>query len=291
MSGPQPPEYVAIGHFAVDRTPDGERLGGSVLYGAQTAARMGATVGVMTRGNLELLGPQARAELEELAEHMELVIEASDACTSFTNAEIAGRRQQTLHSWAGPIDLSGMPAHWRSASVIHLAPIAQDFDPRQAAKVSPGFLGATPQGWMRTWHETEFGAVNRVAPRLPNELATRLDALVVSANEYTLARELFELVGRSKLAVMTRGRQGARALDRGRQVEVPAYQVREVDTTGAGDVFAAALFVMRARGESTVASLRYASAASAIAVSREGVSAVPTFEEIEDLVNDPRPLT
>jgi sugar/nucleoside kinase (ribokinase family) len=184
-----------------------------------------------------------------------------------------------------------MPAHWRSASVIHLAPIAQDFDPRQAAKVSPGFLGATPQGWMRKWHETDFGVVIRVPPRLPNELTMRLNALVVSANEYTLARELYELVGRNALAVMTRGRQGARALDRGRQVEVPAFQVREVDTTGAGDVFAAVLFLMRARGESTNASLRHASAASAISVGRVGVSNVPSFPEIEDLVNDPRPLT
>jgi sugar/nucleoside kinase (ribokinase family) len=291
MTGLQPPEYVAIGHLAVDRTPDGERLGGSVLYGAMTAAKLGARVGVMTRGNLEKLSPRVRTELELLADHMELVIEASDDCTTFTNAEVAGRRQQTLHGWAGPIDLSGMPAHWRSASVIHLAPIAQDFDPRQAAKVSPGFLGATPQGWMRTWHETDFGVVIRVPPRLPNELTMRLNALVVSANEYTLARELYELVGRNALAVMTRGRQGARALDRGRQVEVPAFQVREVDTTGAGDVFAAVLFLMRARGESTNASLRHASAASAISVGRVGVSNVPSFPEIEDLVNDPRPLT
>lgn len=290
MSGPQPPEYVVIGHFAVDRTPEGERLGGSVFYGAMAAARLGASVGVMTRGNLDGLSAPVRAELEALANHMELVVEASDDNTSFTNAEVAGMRSQTLHGWAGPIDLSGMPAHWRSASVIHLAPIAQDFDSRQAAKVSPGYLGATPQGWMRSWSERSSGPITRSAPRLPSELSMRLNAVVLSANEYTLARELYELVGRKALAVMTRGRQGALALDRGRQLEIAPFQAREVDTTGAGDVFAAVLFLMRARGESTFASLRYASAASAIAIGRSGVTKAPTFDEIEDLVSDPRPL-
>lgn len=288
MSGPQPPEYVVIGHFAVDRTPDGERLGGSVFYGAMAAANLGATVGVMTRGNLDRLSAPARLELEALAAHMELVVEAGDDNTSFTNAEVAGRRTQTLHGWAGPIDLSGMPAHWRSASVIHLAPIAQDFDPRQAAKVSPGLLGATPQGWMRSWNEAGFGPITRRAPRLPSELTMRLNAVVLSANEYTLARDLYELVGRKALAVMTRGRQGALALDRGRQLEVAPYPAAEVDTTGAGDVFAAVLFLMRARGESATAGLRYASAAAALAIGRTGVMKAPSLDEIESLIDDPR---
>jgi len=49
--------------------------------------------------------------------------------------------------------------------------------------------------------------------------------------------------------VITRGAKGAMALDRGEGVEIPAIQVRKVvDTTGAGDLFAAGFLVARARG-------------------------------------------
>ncbi len=49
--------------------------------------------------------------------------------------------------------------------------------------------------------------------------------------------------------VITRGAEGALAIDGGEAVEVPAMRVSQVvDTTGAGDLFAAGFLVARARG-------------------------------------------
>ena len=61
MSSSSSPEYLAIGHLSVDRTPEGPMLGGTVMYGALTAARFGARAAVLTRGNLQKLDPEVPA--------------------------------------------------------------------------------------------------------------------------------------------------------------------------------------------------------------------------------------
>jgi sugar/nucleoside kinase (ribokinase family) len=258
-------------------------LGGTVLYGALTAARLGARAAVLTRGNLDTLDSDLRRHLDEIAGEVEIVIQSSKDNTSFTNRERAGRREQELHGWAGEIDLSGVPPAWRSAEVIHLAPIAQEIDYRTTSRLSGKLLGCTPQGWMRRWDEQRLGRVLPAPLRLPTDLLARIDAMVVSTDEYANAREAVESVGRRALAVVTRGSQGATMIDRGTVSELAPYVRKHVDSTGAGDVFAAALFVMRGRGEGIAISARYAAAAAALSVEGQGLSAIPSLEQIEDL--------
>ena len=65
----------------------------------------------------------------------------------------------------------------------------------------------------------------------------------------TLAQSLVMLAGKVPTLVITCGAKGALALQHGQQVEVPAAPVANVvDTTGAGDLFAAGFLVARARG-------------------------------------------
>lgn len=278
------PEYVAIGHMTIDRTPSGDMLGGTVLYAALTAARYGLRAAILTRANLGALDGAMREQLDAVATEVEIVTQDSGGITTFTNADIAGRRSQTLHDWGGEIDLTGLPPLWRSAGAVHLAPVAQEIDPRQVSRLSTHLLGCTPQGWMRRWDEQRLGQVRTVPLRLSGDLVSRIDALVVSAEEYANARDVVAEIGLRGLSVVTRGLQGAALIDRGREVDVAAYRMRVVDTTGAGDVFAAALFAARAARESVTASARYASAAAALTVRGSGMAFVPTRDEIEALI-------
>ena len=280
------PDYVAIGHLAVDRTPEGDLLGGTVLYAALAAARFGARAAVLTSANLDGLAPHLREELARIAEEVEIVTQASVATTTFTNRYLAGRREQTLHAWAGLLDLNGLPPLWRAAPAIHLAPVAQEIEPRGIARLAAHLLGATPQGWMRAWSAEQLGPIRPAALRLPREVVSRLDALVISADELVGAREVAEEVGRAGLVVITRGARGADVIDRGRGFERHAYPVRQVDPTGAGDVFAGVLFAARALGESTAASLRFAAAAAALSVTGRGVLCIPTRAAIDALIAD-----
>lgn len=75
---------------------------------------------------------------------------------------------------------------------------------------------------------------------------------------------------------------GARAL-------VPAFRVRALDSTAAGDAFNAALAVALAQGRPPLDALRFASAAAAISVTRRGAqSSMPSADEVGKLLSSPR---
>lgn len=284
MTANRAPEYLAVGHVTIDIYPgDVPHLGGSALYAALTAARFGLRAAILTRGNFQHHGEAIVGALQEVAGEVEIIVQDSDEPTAFTNLTITGRRRQTLHSWAGPIDLNGLPPLWRSSQVIHLAPVAEEIDPRRAGQLSPSYLGTTPQGWMRTW-PGRGGPITLAPLRLPSDLLSRINALVVSSEEHTYAREAIEAVGARGIAVVTRGADGAQLVDRGRTIDVPAYPVSTVDDSGAGDVFAAVLFLMRANREPTTIAAKTAAAAAALTVQSVGTDAIPTRDATEEFL-------
>jgi sugar/nucleoside kinase (ribokinase family) len=84
-----------------------------------------------------------------------------------------------------------------------------------------------------------------------------------------------------RLVVVTRGDRGAEAFSAAGHESVPAPRVRVVDSTAAGDVFAAGLVHSLVEGGSTRAALETAAAWGAAAVACPGV---PSQETIEGLL-------
>lgn len=86
-----------------------------------------------------------------------------------------------------------------------------------------------------------------------------------------LGDALSALADKVPTLVITRGAAGALAIDGGEGVEVPAIQVPHiVDTTGAGDLFAAGFLVARARGHDLRHCLHTGSIAAAEIISHFG---------------------
>lgn len=82
--------------------------------------------------------------------------------------------------------------------------------------------------------------------------------------------------------VITIGSQGAFVFTDDFQGMVPAYKVKAIDTTAAGDVFNGALTVALSEGKTTADAARFGCAASALAVMRPGAqSSIPTRTEID----------
>jgi ribokinase len=82
--------------------------------------------------------------------------------------------------------------------------------------------------------------------------------------------------------ILTLGAQGCLAAGPGGRLRVPAFPVSAVDTTAAGDVFCGSLAVALVEGKTLADGLRFASAASAISVTRLGAQpSIPTRVEIE----------
>ena len=70
----------------------------------------------------------------------------------------------------------------------------------------------------------------------------------------------------------------------GRQTLQPAFKVDAVNTTAAGDTFIGYLLARESEGYELIDSLREASLASALCVSREGAAiSIPFREEVQEI--------
>lgn len=116
-------------------------------------------------------------------------------------------------------------------------------------------------------------------------LLESIDLLAVNAVEAealcTEMRATLETLPVPSLLV-TRGKKGATYYMEGEVIEQPAFTVDPVDTTGAGDTFLGAFLAHLTTGNEIEAALRFASAASAIQITRPGAAdAIPNIREIE----------
>lgn len=84
--------------------------------------------------------------------------------------------------------------------------------------------------------------------------------------------------------VVTLGPRGSATLVEGTLVYQAALPVRAIDTTGAGDVFNAALACELARGVCLLRAMEFASAAAALSVSRASADAAPTRDAVAALL-------
>lgn len=90
-----------------------------------------------------------------------------------------------------------------------------------------------------------------------------------------------------KSVVITLGGKGAYVYSGNTAELVPAYKVDPVDTTAAGDVFNGALCTALSEGKPLLSAVRFASASSALAVTRHGAQdSAPTRESVDLFLNN-----
>jgi sugar/nucleoside kinase (ribokinase family) len=277
LSAEEPPDYLVIGHVTKDITPDGGYvIGGTVSFSSLTAQRLGKRAAVLTR--CERL-PDLREHLESQGVALHRV--PADVTTTFENLYRDGARTQRIGPVAPPIPADAVPLAWRSAAVVHLGPVSQEV-PAEIADAFPpaSTIGVTPQGWLRTWDE---GGRVRPAPwRNAAAVLSRVDALIFSAEDVggdeRLVAEYCEM---AKLAVVTDHRNGCVVWQEGRRTPHAAFEVNEVDPTGAGDVFATAFLLRYGDTHDANDAARYANGAASFVVEARGLSTLPTPDQVE----------
>lgn len=120
----------------------------------------------------------------------------------------------------------------------------------------------------------------------PNETETELLTGVKVTTATAMKRAANRLHQRGVATVLiTLGARGVFVSAKGRQEILPAFRVRAVDTTAAGDVFSGALAVALAEEREMTEAVRFASAAAALSVTRLGAQpSIPWRSEIEKLL-------
>ena len=272
MSDIRPVDYLLIGHVAVDLTPTGKQLGGTVSYSALTAKAMGLRVGIVTSA-----GADAPLNLLDGIQIFNLPTEQS---TIFENVKTEPGRKQTLHHQATSISFDDVPQIWRDAPIVHLAPIAQEVDPALANQFPSSWVGVTPQGWMRGWDEN--GSVFATAWENSQKVLGQVGGVVMSLEDINRDLELVELMAHhTRLLCLTEGDEGAVLHWHGDRRRYRPVKVDEVDATGAGDIFAAAFFVRLYQTKDPWEAARFATNLAAHSVTRVGLQGIPTHKEIE----------
>ena len=269
----QPVNYLVIGHIAVDITPDGPRLGGTAAYAALTARALGFRVGIVTS-----VGDEAQLQV---LEGIPIVSVPAEQSTTFENIKMENGRRQILHHRAVPILLEHIPEIWRKASIIHLAPIARELDANLSAQLSGSLIGITPQGWMRTWDEN--GRVAACVWEDREQALRHAGGVVFSVEDVNHDLEQVEVMAhQTRVLCLTENKAGAVLYWNGdrRRFRPPAMD--EVDSTGAGDIFAAAFFIRMYATRDPWEATRFATKLAARSVMRVGLDGIPTQVEIEE---------
>lgn len=268
--------FLAVGHVSRDELPDGAwRLGGSALYGAATAVRLGLAARLVTR-----VGPHERADLERLCADLgvDLLALPSLTTTTFTHRwDERGRRHLRLRSRARAIGAADVPAD-PAADVTLLGTIAHDVRPDLYGGGGVRVLAA--QGLLRRW---DADGTVRPAPwpdAVPHSRG--LSAVVLSEEDVDGDAAVREW-SRAAPVVMTLADRGARIYRDG-EAEADAAGFRPasvVDPTGAGDAFAAALAVALAEGRELHAAVAFANAAASFCVEGPGTSGLAPRAEVD----------
>ena len=125
--------------------------------------------------------------------------------------------------------------------------------------------------------------LQQVSILTPNETEAQLLTGIRVDSQAAAAKAAGKLHAQGvEIVVLTLGARGAYVSGPGYRSLVPGFKVTAVDTTSAGDIFNGALAVALSEDKSLLESVRFASAAAAISVTRLGAQpSAPRRKEID----------
>ncbi len=302
MSAPKP-SVTVVGSFAVGLTLRAERfpVKGETLLGrdfdmgpggkgsnqAVQAARLGAQVEFVARLGQDNFGAIGKKLYADEGVGTTFLIESPERNTGvgFIVLDAHGDNFIVLdpgaNSLFSPADVERARGHIQTGHVVitqleipvptagHALKLARDanvisiLNPAPAQRVAPDILKNAD---IVTPNETELRILLGRAP----------DANV---NVIDLCDELLQM-GVQRI-ILTRGARGAMIVTRDGYLNVPAFDVQVVDTTGAGDAFNGTLATYLASGMPLEPAVRHAVAAGALACTKLGV--IPSLPRADDI--------
>jgi sugar/nucleoside kinase (ribokinase family) len=276
------PDILLIGHVARDLLStdpnDGYRLGGTVSFAAVTAVKLGRRATILTCAAPEM-------DFSELPREVEIGVLPSEATTTFANVYTEAGRIQYCYTRARAITAPDIDASLRRPRAVLLGPIADEIRPDVAHVFDEETLVvATPQGWMRRFDET--GRVHGKPWESASEILPHVDAIVLSLEDIDSdLRRLDPIVRQVPLVVLTEYRDGStlyRRSDDGATIvtRIPPRPAREVDPTGAGDIFATAFVIRFQETRDPVEAARFANITASFGVESVGVAGIPGRGEV-----------
>lgn len=274
--------FLAVGHVCVDQRADGSQvLGGAAWYAGHAARALGLTARIVTSAGHDYPGARALA-----AASVDAHIVPSDATTTFAYEAPAadaqpGARTCALTALASTLNESHVPHAWRDSPMALVCPVWHEVEASLPSCLRPSVLGLAPQGFLR--QRGDGGRVRAASWSPPAEWLARASAIFLSEHDAPDAEALAARWADScALVVVTRGAAGSTLFTGGgaRRIEVATPPANEVDSTGAGDVFATTFVWALHEGASPTEAAAWASAAGACCVEGIGVDGIAELSTV-----------
>ena len=267
-------DFVAVGHVTIDRVSGRRRLGGAAAFASLTAARLGFRSGLVTSA-------APTFPFWGLLDGVEILCQEAARTTELENIYEGSRRRQRVLAEADALteaSLASIRGRLKDDAAVLYCPVLHEVQLPLAPLVSFGLSGVAPQGFFRQWKPQ--GLVEACDWEDALTALARADVVTMSEEDHIAPEELAEEFPGRAFAV-TKGARGARVYSQGDVYDLPAFPAVEVDPTGAGDVFAAALLLALRERRPVVLAARWAACVASFAVEAPGVEGIPTRSAVE----------
>ncbi|MCR3955023.1 MAG: ribokinase [Gudongella sp.] len=263
--------------------------GGKGANQADAAAKLGAETAMLGAVGRDSMGSQLIRSLENDGVNVDKVLVKDSLPTGVAAivVEDSGNNAITVAPGANsgftPDDLSDMDDVFKRAKVM----LVQLETPIETVRTA-----------LRMAKENNVTTILNPAPaiELDDEIFSLVDILTPNETELELLSgmdtsniERVEAAGKHLIQkgvsrlIVTLGSQGSIHIGNNSIRLYPAYNVKAVDTTAAGDSYNAALAVSISKGESLEDSIKFATKVGAMTVTKHGAqTSLPLVEEVED---------
>jgi sugar/nucleoside kinase (ribokinase family) len=266
-----------------------EDMGGNGSNSSFAMARLGVPVRLLGKVGRDERGDRILAKLAGAGVDTKLV-ERSEAPTTTTVVlvshagdrqfiQMVGASREVLaEPWAFSPDALAGVTHYHQSNVFSLPNLRRHAGEQMRRAKAAGLTTSIDTGWAvdGKWVETLGPALPHCDLMFTNEDEAR--AITGGSGVEEILAGLRRL-GAGNI-VLKLGAKGCVVSVRGETKAVAGFAVDAVDSTGAGDCFAAGVFAALYRGEELVRAAEFGNAVGAMVVSRLGATAgVGTFEE------------
>lgn len=258
------PEVVCIGFFCHDVHQDGYILGGTASYASLLFQKLGKKTAVLTSvgGDFLFFNKFKKAGIN-------IYNKLASKTTVFKNVyNEHNERIQFISSRALTLYQADIPISWKQVPLVKLCLIADELDISILSAFPNAIVGATIQGWLRQWNEQ-----GKITPKSMNwEWLQYIDVVLFSEDDIIGFEDKLSLITEYvKVAVMTKGKDGAIVYYNKQATHFPAFPVTQIDPTGAGDVFATAFLYHYSTHNEIDLAAAYAHSAASFVVEGLGV--------------------